>query len=258
MARTIVVQDLVTDALELSGKAGSVVPARAQRAVQRAVIWCWRELAAGFEGFAERQTEILSPTTGDFISILAGEGGAAGSDPIVRGVFKVRGLYRPIDGNQADNRYPVRHVPRTTYFDKVAPLIDRPVVVRPGFYWYELHEDGAVDKLIFRPGFEDLSPMAPEQIRLVYTPVAPSITSLADPLEMLNNAEDAISHRAGYYLLSAQNRQLALQLMAQGDVLVQSAILSYKGERDQNGPDDAAKYRRRNSRWPWSGGLNSG
>ena len=172
MSSPVTLADLVQYAEDLSGTNTRTSPEKGRRAVQRALKWAWLEMASGYEGFAIRETEFL--TTGapsDVLNIQAGQGGANGTEVIVRGVLQVREFHRVLGPNDALGRlYPAEFLPLSTYRDRFGvPAIgeENNEVNRPGFYAYRQDEDGVTkDELRVRPFFE-----GGERLLMTYTPI---------------------------------------------------------------------------------------
>jgi hypothetical protein len=231
-----------------AGIASTSSPDDAGDALNEAIVWYWRARVSSNQGYAERTTEILTTASVDTVSILAGQGGASGSTPIVRGVFRLLGLYRPLAAGSL-NRYPVRHYQQSNYYDFAAPLLDEERrIPLPGIYWYEQSEDGVIDALRLRP-----VPDSVEQLRLVYLPPAPQLVADTDTLELGNDDESVLYDRAAYLLLRPQDASRSAEFKAAADEALRTHVKAYNSRRDGNGPDRVSNHSRdRSSVW-WPG-----
>jgi hypothetical protein len=252
MSSPIIVSDILERAEDLAGTNSRTKPGRGLREFNRSIRWVWKRMATGFEGFATLDTEIDSPATGTTLSILAGQGGA-GTDPaIVRGVFQVRALYRPLSPNTINGeRDRATFMTSTTWRDRygVAPTNDeRDRISRPGVYWYRQGSDGTSDLLHLRPRFNGI-----ERLFLTYTPTAPQATDESETIEGLNDAEEVIAHYMAYGLTSSQDPQKSANFLQAAKGLRAELIDEYRGSRDVNGPDAVDRYRveYRGGNVPW-------
>ena len=246
MSTSITAAEIIEQAESHSGVNFGADKTRPLKELNRTLRWAWEAMASGFEGFASKDTKIDSPASGTTMSILAGQGGADGSVPIVRGVFQLRGVYRAVGAAQlSGDRYPANWMLDTTYYDRFGDRDDTTVntVGRPGIYWFNQAEDGTADDLHVRPGFNGV-----ERLRLKYQPTAIQVTALSDTLEALNDAENVLAHHMGYRLANTKNHQLANQLLILSDKLLDDKIKGYNGKRSSTGPDSTDHYYRRSSR----------
>ena len=126
------------------------------------------------------------------------------------------------------------------YLDRIAPQLDNAdIIARPGVFWTRLLDDGSADQLILRP----IPQSTGEQLRMIYTSIAPELTDVTDTFDVSNAFEDGIISYGSFLMLMPQDRTMALQWKDHAEDAVTTLIQSYTNAKNRQ-PRRLADYRR--------------